>query len=181
MIIIGFAILLWGTRFIQYTFVLLIGLIFLQIGLTLYQKWHIEDSNPDYMWIFLGVGFCLGVGVAYFCISVISLVKFSIGAYLGYIFSAIVYQFLLRYIHSTNPEIIYYVTIVVCVILGMVLINFLVKQVMVFATSLIGSYSVVKGISLYAGRFPNEVVVIEMLKNEEYDQLAEVIYYYFYC
>ena len=180
MIIVGFFILLFGTRFIQYTFVLILGIIFLQIGLKVYENWHIEDSNPDYMWIFLGVGFCVGVGVAYFALSVISLVKFSIGGYLGYTFSAIIYQFVLRYIQTTKPEIVYWITVLVCIIIGCILINFLVKQVMIVATSFIGAYSIVKGISLYAGKFPNEQVIFELLKNEEYDQLAEVIIFIIY-
>ncbi len=50
---------------------------------------------------------------------------------------------------------------------------------MIVATSLIGSYIIIKGISLYAGRFPNEEVIFEMLKNQEYDQLSEVFIIYY--
>jgi hypothetical protein len=180
MILIGFAVLLYGTRFIQYTFVLLLGLIFLQIGLRVYESWHIEDTNPDYMWIFLGLGFCTGVGVAYFALSVITLVKLSIGGYFGYTVSTIAYQFILRYIETTKPEIVYWITVFVCIAIGCILVTFLVKQVMIVATSMIGSYSIVKGISLYAGKFPNEQIIFELLKNQEFEQLAEVNYCYLY-
>lgn len=166
--------LMFGTKFVEFTFILTIGSIFIQIALLFYDKIHMEETNPDYIWIFIGVGFCFGVGVAYFAMSIITLIELSIGGYLGYIFSVIIYQFILRYIHSYNPELIYWITVVVCIILGCILIKFLVKQVMIIATSLTGSYVVIKGISLYAGRFPNEQVIFEMLKNEEYDQLADV-------
>ena len=155
MIIIGFFTLMFGTRFVQITFVITLGSIFMQFSLMFFDRMHVKDANADYIWIFLGIGFCLGVGVAYFALSVLTLVKFSIGGYLGYIFSAIVYQFALRYIHTTDPEVVYWITVVICVIIGCILINFLVKEVMIVATSLIGSYVVIKGISLYAGRFPN--------------------------
>jgi len=180
MIICGLFMLSYGTRFVQITFVITLGSIFVQIALIFYESMHIQDTNPDYIWIFLGLGFCLGVGVAYFAISVITLVKFSIGGYLGFIFSALAYQFVLRYIHTTDPEVLYWITVLVCIIIGCILINFLVKQVMIVATSFIGSYVVIKGISLYAGRFPNEQVIFEMLKNQEYDQLAEVLNYYLF-
>jgi len=96
------------------------------------------------------------------------------GGYLGYTFSLIVYQFILRYIHTNQPELIFWITTIACVIIGAVLMNYLVKQVMIIATSLIGSYAFIKGISLYAGKFPNEQIIFELLKNQEYDQLAEV-------
>lgn len=174
MIIGGFFMLILGTKFVQVTFVITLGSIFVQFALMLYESFHIEDTNPDYIWIFLGIGFCLGVGIAYFALSVITLVKLSIGGYLGYIFSAIVYQFVLRYIHLSSPEVLYWITVLLCIIIGCFLITILVKEVMIVATSFIGSYVVIKGISLYAGRFPNEQVIFEMLKNEEYDQLADV-------
>jgi hypothetical protein len=177
MIVVGFLILLFGSRFIQYTFVLLLGLIFLNLGLKLYENWHIADTNPDYLWIFLALGFCAGIGVAYFALSVITLVKLSIGGFFGYTVSSIIYQFLLRYIETTKPEVVYWITVIVCVIIGCILITFLVKQVMIVGTSMIGSYSVIKGISLYAGKFPNEQVIFELLKNEEFEQLKEVNYF----
>lgn len=101
------------------------------------------------------------------------------GGYLGYTFSLIVYQFILRYIHSSQPELIFWITTIASVILGAVLMNYLVKQVMIVATSLIGSYAVIKGISLYAGRFPNEQVIFELVKNQEYEQLAEVNFFFY--
>jgi hypothetical protein len=165
---------MWGTRFIEVTFVTIVGLIFTQFGLKIYDSIHIENSNPDYIWIVLGISFLVGVGVGYFAINMITFAKLCMGGYLGYTFSSIVYSFILRYIHTSKPELIYWITVLVCIVIGCILITYLVKQVMIIATSLIGSYAVIKGISLYAGRFPNEQVLFELLKNQEFDQLSEV-------
>lgn len=175
MIVLGIFLLMWGTKFIEITFVGIVGLIAMQFGLKIYDNMHIENPNPDYIWIVLGVSFFIGVGIAYFAINMITFAKVCMGGYLGYTFSLIVYQFILRYIYSSQPEIIFWITTIACVIVGALLMNYLVKQVMIIATSLIGSYAVIKGISLYAGRFPNEQVIFELLRNQEFDQLAEVI------
>ena len=52
---------------------------------------------------------------------------------------------------------------------------FLVETVVIISTSFIGSYCIVKGISLYAGGFPNESYVIDLIKNKEFDTLNEVL------
>lgn len=174
MIVIGIFFLMWGTKFIEITFVGIMGLISIQFGLKIYDNMHIENSNPDYIWIVIAISFLIGMGIAYSAMNMITFAKLCIGGYLGYTFSLIVYQFILRYIHSDNPEIIFWITTIACVIAGALLMNYLVKQVMIIATSLVGSYGVIKGISLYAGKFPNEQVLFELLRNKEYDQLAEV-------
>lgn len=180
MILAGLFLLMWGTKFIEITLVGIVGLISMQFGLKIYENIHIENPNPDYIWIVLGVSFIIGLGIAYFAINMITFAKLCMGGYLGYTFSLIVYQFILRYIHSSNIEIIFWITTIACVILGAILMHYLVKQVMIIATALIGSYAVIKGISLYAGKFPNEQVIFELLKNKEYEQLAEVNLFYFY-
>ncbi len=174
MILIGLFLAIWGTKFMEITFVIIVGLITMQFGLKIYDSAHIENPNPDYLWIVLGISFLVGLGIAYFAINMITFAKICMGGYLGYTFSLVFYQFILRYIETTNPEIIFWIITIICVIAGALLMNFLVKQVMIIATSLIGSYSVIRGISLYAGKFPNEEVIFQLLKNKEFDQLAEV-------
>lgn len=176
MIIIGIFLLIFGTKFIEITFVCIVGIITMQFGLKIYDSSHIENPNPDYLWIVLGVSFIIGLGIAYFAINMITFAKICMGAYLGYTFSLIFYQFILRYIETSKPELIFWITTFSCIIVGALLMNYLVKQFMIIATSLIGSYSVIRGISLYAGRFPNEEVIFELLKNKEFDQLANVIH-----
>lgn len=174
MIVAGLLLLVWGTRFLEITFVFILGLIGIQIGLKIYENMHIENSNPDYLWIILAISFLIGIGVGYFAIDMISFLKLCLGGYLGYTFSILAYQFLLRYIETTKPELIFWITTFIFIILGMILISIYVKPFMIFGTSLIGSYSAIRGVSLYAGKFPNEQVIFELLKSREFDQLAEV-------
>lgn len=174
MIVAGIFLIMWGTKFIEVTFVGIVGLIVMQFGLKVYDNMHIENPNPDYLWIVLGVSFLIGLGIAYFAINMINFAKLCMGGYLGYTFSLIIYQFILRYIQTSKPEIVFWITTLACIAIGCILMSYLVKQVMIIATSLIGSYAVIKGISLYAGKFPNEQVIFELLKNQELDQLAEV-------
>lgn len=48
------------------------------------------------------------------------------------------------------------------------------KFLTIFCTSFIGAYLFVRGISLFAGKFPNEFSVADLIKNGEFDQLGKV-------
>jgi hypothetical protein len=71
--------------------------------------------------------------------------------------------------------VIYWSTIIISIIVCIIGAYFLVEHVIIFATSLIGSYAIIRGISLYAGGFPDESYVIDLIRNEEYDQLQNVL------
>ena len=180
MIVIGILLCLWGTRFIEYTFVCILGLICIQFGLKFFKANAGPNPNPDYIWIVIAVSFLIGIALAYFAMNMITVAKLCIGGYLGYVLSLLVFQFLLRYINTDKPQIMQWITMGVCVILGCILITFLVKQVMMIATSFLGAYAIIRGISLYAKNFPNEQIITELLKNQEFEQLADVIYFIFF-
>lgn len=56
------------------------------------------------------------------------------------------------------------------------------KIVFIFATAIIGSYIVIRGISFVGGSFPSESVVLDLMNQGEYDilkgMLTPVIYAY---
>ena len=49
------------------------------------------------------------------------------------------------------------------------------KFIVIFATSLIGSYCIVRGISLVAGKFPDEITVIDLRSRGETEQLKALL------
>ena len=49
------------------------------------------------------------------------------------------------------------------------------KFIVIFATSLIGSYCIVRGISLFAGKFPDEITVIDLRSRGETEQLKALL------
>ena len=52
---------------------------------------------------------------------------------------------------------------------------FLKEVIIIFATSFIGSYAFIRGISLFAGYFPSEFTVIDLKKRGEDAQLKELL------
>ena len=52
---------------------------------------------------------------------------------------------------------------------------FLKDTIVIFATSFIGYYCFIRGISLFAGSFPDEFTVIDLVNNEEFEQLKLIL------
>lgn len=74
------------------------------------------------------------------------------GLCLGLIlYSAFLYKF--------ESQVVFWVTIIGFAIVSGVLSYFFIDYIVIASTSLIGAYGLVRGISLYAGRYPNEFTI----------------------
>lgn len=52
-------------------------------------------------------------------------------------------------------------------------------HILIISTSLIGSYAFVRGISFYAGKYPNEFTLAELIQSGLYNEIDPVFYAYF--
>jgi len=52
------------------------------------------------------------------------------------------------------------------------------KHIIIYLTSFIGAYAFIRGISMFAGKFPNEVFLIQQLQNNAFDGLGWEFYVY---
>jgi len=64
-------------------------------------------------------------------------------------------------------------------ILGAFLAYRFYNQIIIFSTSLIGSYAFIRGISLFAGHYPNEVMIYSQIANGVKPELTWEFYAYF--
>lgn len=126
------------------------------------------------VFVILGIGICLGLAISYFLINVTVLFVMAVGGYMGYTLGIFMYHLVLDFVHA-SPEIVYWGTIIVCVILCALIALWAAKHIMIIGTSLGGGYAVIRGASLYIGNFPQETVVIDLIKRNEWDQLNKVI------
>ena len=65
---------------------------------------------------------------------------------------------------AINNTIIYYAILGACAIGTCILVSFLEKPLCIAITSFLGSYMLVRGVSLFAGGYPSEFQVAELIK-----------------
>jgi len=97
-----------------------------------------------------------------------------LGGFLGYLLGIVLYQFLLKYIQS-NPTVVYWCTIIACIIGLVVIAWFFYDHILILGTSFIGAYGVIRGISFMAGHFPDERQIIDLMEAGEYTQVSALM------
>jgi hypothetical protein len=123
----------------------------------------VKPNTPQYVfWIWLAVsgviGALLGFVVAKYRRVGIFLLACWGGACLGLLLNNAV----MRYAES---EALFWIVICACGLAAGVLSCFLYVIVAIASTSLAGSYALVRGVSIFIGHFPNELTIIQEIKN----------------
>lgn len=143
--------------------------------------------NPStvVVWIILGVSLLGGIVLGYFVAKYKrAVLGFLLGGYMGYILGLLLYN--VAFIHiQYNPTMIYWMTIILSILIACVFSYFLFEHLLIVSTSFCGAYALIRGISLYAGGFPNESYIIDLINKKEYDTLklalTPIVYVYVAC
>jgi len=104
------------------------------------------------MWVVLGVWAVVGLGVGFF---IAKLRKVGI-ALIG-TFGGVLLGFMITTTFVVGSTALTWVIVLGCGIAVGFLAFFVEKAVIIIVTSFVGSYGVIRGISMYAGGFPNEM------------------------
>ena len=173
-IIVGLALWVFGNRFINYTIIVICGLagcyILTSVVLEFFPNFITEEIQS---FACLVVFFIVGCLIGYTINNYEKLYIFLLGAGLGYFFAIFVYQIVQNYV-DFNPEIVYYACIGVFIVVGAFISWKLTKPIIILATSVFGGFLIIRGISLVVGHYLDEGLVIDLIKNKEWDQLKEM-------
>lgn len=130
--------------------------------------------NTMTFWLIIAASILAGLIVAFILIKlkkyVSALPIMILSGFLGYLLGVFLYNIALKHIQS-NPLVIYWVTIISLVLLFVILSYFLQKHISILATSFIGAYALVRGVSLMVGHFPDERQIIDLIQKKEYEQV----------
>ena len=73
-----------------------------------------------------------------------------------------------------NAQIVYWVTLGIFIVDFGLLGLWVEKMVTIVATSFIGAYATIRGISLLAGGFPDVAKIFDLIEQQEWEQLTEM-------
>ena len=75
------------------------------------------------------------------------------------------------FIYQAHLDWLFWVTVCTCALIAAVLAFFLMDEVVIVATALLGSYCLVRGVACYAGHYYNEVTMAKMAKEGLLDDI----------
>lgn len=173
-VVIGIFLTYLGSKILNITlmitafFATVIGVFLIVFGI--FGAYKISNGI---MWLIFSITILLAGGVGFLFYKFKQIFTISLGGLTGYFCSMMLYNFILRYIKS-NPDVVYWVTLVVCVGLGILVAIYLEKHLIITSTALLGGYATVRGASLVIGGFPPESEVIDLIRKGEFYQLSLV-------
>jgi len=138
------------------------------LGLILYS--FINLFTPLNMLICMLIGVAIAFGVVYFE----SLNGIVLGIVVGYLFGSLFYNLEVKFVVGVNPQALYWGTLGVCIIFISVAGGFMQDYMVALSSSLVGAYAFVRGISVYAGGYPDETYVMKLISMKEYSQFGRV-------
>lgn len=172
--LIGLFLCMWGNKYKIPTIMIVMGLIFCYIISIIILNFIPSLINTEKkLWILLGVGFLIGTFVGYLIKAKITIFTIMLGISMGYSVAEIIYQFIQGFI-EWNPTYLYYSTIGVCCIGGIVVGYYLIKTVMILGTSLVGGYVFMRGVAVIFGNYIDEGEYVDLIKSGEYEQLRDI-------
>lgn len=182
-ILLGIFLAFFGLKILKATMFIVAFLATLFLLFILLFQLILPTGAKDFViWIIIGCSVILGILLGIFTVYYRKVFFGLLGGLLGYVVGTLLYTIVLKYI-SSNPQAVFWVTIVVCIIIFAVLAYFLVKLIVIVATSTLGSYGIIRGISLYAGYFPSESLIIQTINNGDKAEIEKLftwqVYVYF--
>ena len=126
----------------------------------IYYSVYLEDTSDlaDFWW-FLGGGALVGIFVGLVMCMCVRLGASILAGWGGACGAMILYS---SFIYKAELEWLFWFTIVVCALAAAIAAFFLMDEVVIVATVLLGSYALVRGTACYAGHYYNEVTMAKM-------------------
>ena len=174
MVLLGLFLCFVGKKYIAPTIIILCGLIacyaLTALVLSIFPNFI---KTELYLFICLLVCLIIGLIIGYFTRDMEKFYIVVAGGFLGYSLATFLYQIVQNYI-NWDPQILYYICIGVCVLVGAGIGFWLAIPILILGLSVFGGYLAMRGVSLVAGNYLDEGLVIDLIKNKEWEQLKEM-------
>ena len=165
MIFIGFFVSFFGKKLVKPT-ICIIGTMasLLLLSLLIFTLAFNRDTSDTIEWVVFGVCCVVGILIGLILAWLSRFGTAVLAAWGGVSLALMLYTSFVYKIDNEQKVVFWIFVILMGVVAG--LLGFaLFNHAIIIATAIVGSYLVIRGISLYAGHFPNEMVIIEQIKH----------------
>ena len=166
-----------GQRLGKYTAFLLCVFI-VTILVLVFSQYVLPSGCAEWIiWVMFAVGIILGCTAGYFTFKYHDKVMALLtGGISGFFIGQFLYNLFGNQIPlEVNGIVINIIFVVISIGVMIAIAIFFKKFIVIFATSFIGAYCFIRGISLFAGGFPDEIKVMDLRGEDETEQLKKLL------
>jgi len=137
------------------------------------------DSSVILIWILLLLAVLFGAITGYLATSLPKIGFMALGLWFGFILAFIINNLFLYKIEVDPPGLLLYFLMAVFGLIFALLSMCIWREICIMATSFLGSYLVIRSLSLYIGHYPNELSLDKQIKYKELANVGWEFYVYF--
>lgn len=177
LVAIGLFLMLFGAKFIKATMFVFIFITTFIVSFFLIYLFFVPLDASNWT-IILVVAICLLISLiaAYFTTACMNVGAFLVGFWLGALIATLLFETIIYRI-TAEPVVLYIMVIIFGIIAGILAVKFL-EMAMIIATSFIGAYLLVKGLSIYIGGYPSVLTIMKEIQAGDIDNVPASVYIY---
>ena len=177
-IVIGIIVGLFGKKLFKPTICIVGTLVVMGVVALFTSAIFLDRFTPTWVgWLIFGISFVLGAFVG---LLLAKLSKIGVGVLAGWggfmlglmLYTAFVYKL------DNSSKVVFWTFNIACAVICGVLSLFLFDHAIIIATSVIGSYTFIRGISFYAGGYPDEFDLANNVAAGNWDAIPSTFYAY---
>lgn len=174
--VIGAFYTLFGLKLLRPTLFIIGTLSTMAVILFLFYVLILPNNVKDWAgWVILACSGILGLIVGFFAAKLVRIGAFVLGAWAGAGIGLLLSNMAFYKIES---EVVLWVMVVILgLIVGLLSFVFF-NAIVIFSTSIVGAYLLLRGLSLIAGGYPNEFTVFERIKDGDLESVPWTFYLY---
>ncbi len=180
LIVFGLFNCLCGKRMAKITS-LILCIFTVTILVLVFGQYVLPSGCADWVvYVLLSVGIILGIVAGYFAYRHNEkVIAFLVGGICGFFLGQFLYGLFGNRI-PVNGTVIKIVFVVVSIGVLLAIAYFFRDKIVIIGTSFIGAYCFIRGISLFAGHFPDEFKIADLVTSGEDNQIAELLTWHAY-
>jgi hypothetical protein len=178
LIAIGIVVAVFGKPLFKPTICLIGTLVFMGVLCLFIFSLFFTRNTPSWAgWLVFGISLFVGCIVGLILAKISRLGVAVLAGWGGFCLGMILYSSFMYKLDGDKHVLFWIFNISLGVIAGILSI-FLFNHAIVIATSIAGSYAFIRGISLYAGGYPNELELVDMIKYNGWGSIDPRFYGY---
>jgi len=177
LIAVGFMLALFGRKLFKPTICLLGTAAFVFVSLLFFYSVFFNANTKTWLgWLVLIISVIIGTVVGLLLAKTSRIGVAVLSGWGGLCLGLVLYS---AFLYKTESQVVFWLFIIGMTGLFAGLSFVIFDHILIASTSMIGSYAFVRGISFFAGKYPNEFTLAEMIKSGLYTEIDPIFYLYF--
>lgn len=176
LIVAGVFLCFFGRWFFSAAIFLATTLAVVALILLVFYTTFLKDTTEDWVgWTVLACSILIGLVAGFFMLKIKRVGAALLAGWGGFMVGVLINEMAL---YKVGSPALFWCTCIACAVLAAILTFFIYNHVIICMTAFVGAYSFWRGISMYAGGFPNEFTLAEEIKNDSIESITGWFYAY---